>query len=505
MLYMFLLSALIATVLAAVLVLALKRERQATRLLREVVDSVPGGFVMWDPSDRLMLCNQAFRDTYALCGPALVRGKTFESVIRYGVSQGQYPQSIGKEDEFVRDLVQAHQRGSQTAERQLPNGRWILIHEERTPSGNIVAIRSDITAMKAALARVAEAHDVARHMASHDALTGLPNRVLFNERLDKAMQAFRDGGPAFSVLFLDLDHFKAVNDKLGHAGGDELLGVVAHRLSSGVRDGDIIARLSGDEFAMIVFGADAAAAAREVASALIVRVCAPYHLMTGPAAIGVSIGSAPVDTSCTRDELMSRADHALYEAKRAGRGTFRQFGAPRNWPRALCAPSGWLGEVAQDRATLTFLICGPDRHRGFDGRLQRGSCKGSRPNPAWPLPQDRDSVRHIGASSPCSALRRASLRGIAAIARVGVGPWQGIRHKIGLPRTGGAIPIRSSWSVTPNSCRRPTSSAVVPPRRLKVKTTTRTTWTLNRSSRPASRRSENDGGCSSTFAAAARA
>ncbi len=91
-------------------------------------------------------------------------GITFEALIRFGVSRGQYPQAIGREEEFVRDLVEAHQCGSQTAERQLPNGRWILIHEERTLSGNIVAIRSDITAMKTALAKVAEAHDVAHHM-----------------------------------------------------------------------------------------------------------------------------------------------------------------------------------------------------------------------------------------------------------------------------------------------------------------------------------------------------
>jgi diguanylate cyclase (GGDEF)-like protein len=325
MLNLILLSGLLAIALVAVLVVAYRRERHATQLLREVVDSVPGGFVMWGPDDRLVLCNQAFRDTYALCGPALKPGNSFESVIRFGVSQGQYPQAIGREDEFVRDLVQAHQRGSQTAERQLVNGRWILIHEERTRSGNIVAIRSDITAMKAALAKVAEAHDVARHMAHHDALTGLPNRVSFNERLDAAIRAFGEGGMAFSVLLLDLDHFKALNDELGHAGGDELLGVVAERLLSGSREGDFAARLGGDEFAMIVFGTDATEAARATASGLIVSVGAPYDLMTGRAEVGVSVGAALVEETCTRDELVNRADQALYQAKRAGRGTFRAF------------------------------------------------------------------------------------------------------------------------------------------------------------------------------------
>ena len=237
---------LIAAASLGALLTAIWREQRTRRLFREVADAIPGGLVMWDAQDRLMLWNQAFRDIYPLCGPAMKRGITFEALIRFGAAKGQYPQAVGREEEFVRDLVEAHQRGSQTAERQIANGRWILIHEERTASGNLVAIRSDITALKAALAKAAEAHDVAHHMAHHDALTGLPNRVLFHERVEAALRDLREGGPAVSVLCLDLDGFKAVNDALGHAGGDELLGAVAGRLSDAVKDGGTVARLGGD-------------------------------------------------------------------------------------------------------------------------------------------------------------------------------------------------------------------------------------------------------------------
>ena len=318
--------ALLGPLLAGLVLVAYRRERRAAELLREVVGAIPGGVVMWDRHDRLTMCNQVFRDIYALCEPTLTPGASFESIIRFGISQGQYPEAAGREEEFVRDLVQAHRRGSQTAERQLPNGRWILIHEERTPSGHIVAIRSDITAMKAALAAVAEAHDVAHHMAHHDGLTGLPNRVLFNASLGAAIDAYRAGGPGFALLCFDLDRFKVVNDTLGHAGGDELLAAVAERLRDETREGDVVARLGGDEFAMLVIADDPSTVAAVTARRLIAQVGAPYRLMTGRADIGVSVGAVLADATSTREGLMRQADQALYAAKKAGRGCARFAG-----------------------------------------------------------------------------------------------------------------------------------------------------------------------------------
>lgn len=317
------LTAVLGLVPAVLASIAYLRERRAADLLREVVGAIPGGFVMWDRHDRLVMCNQVFRDIYALCEPALTPGSSFESIIRFGILHGQYPEAVGREEDFVRDLVQAHRRGSQTAERQLPSGRWILIHEERTPSGHIVAIRSDITAMKSALAAVAEAHDVAHHMAHHDGLTGLPNRALFNTSLDAALDAHRTGGPGLAVLCFDLDRFKAVNDTLGHAGGDELLAAVAARLRDETREGDLVARFGGDEFAMLVIADDPSSEAAAVANRLIAHVGAPYRLMAGRADVGVSAGVALADAASTREDLMCRADQALYDAKAAGRGCAR--------------------------------------------------------------------------------------------------------------------------------------------------------------------------------------
>lgn len=173
-----------------------------------------------------------------------------------------------------------------------------------------------------------EAQARANHLALHDSLTGLPNRVLFRERLDQAFAGNRHDTRRISVLCLDLDHFKEVNDTLGHAFGDLLLAQVAERLLLCVRPNDTVARLGGDEFAVIqagVAGSDEAAAL----SLRIVDVIGKPFLIDGQELhVGISIGVAvPEETSNDPDKLLKCADIALYRAKQTGRGTVRFFEA----------------------------------------------------------------------------------------------------------------------------------------------------------------------------------
>ena len=160
------------------------------------------------------------------------------------------------------------------------------------------------------------------HMARHDTLTDLPNRALFQERMDDAVGRLQRGTP-FSLLCLDLDHFKAVNDGLGHGAGDELLRQVSQRLQSCVRDVDTIARLGGDEFAVILSGSASAEDAERIASQMVESVGAVYELNGHCVSIGLSVGIAlaPVYVN-TAETLLSRADRALYAAKASGRGRF---------------------------------------------------------------------------------------------------------------------------------------------------------------------------------------
>ncbi|HJU31635.1 MAG TPA: EAL domain-containing protein [Hyphomicrobiaceae bacterium] len=164
----------------------------------------------------------------------------------------------------------------------------------------------------------------AGHLALHDTLTGLPNRVLLNERLSQALSR-AEAGEAVATHMLDLDHFKHVNDAYGHGVGDKLLCVVAERLRGVVREADTVARMGGDEFAVvqsISSVADATALARRIVDA----VGAPYDIEGHLAVIGASVGIAlgPCD-GATPDQLLINADLALYRAKAQGRGEVRIF------------------------------------------------------------------------------------------------------------------------------------------------------------------------------------
>ncbi len=166
----------------------------------------------------------------------------------------------------------------------------------------------------------------ANHLAHHDPLSGLPNRVHFTKRLDSELSRIRDSGESVAVLFLDLDRFKEVNDTLGHEAGDELIRQVARRLGDALRGADMLSRFGGDEFAIIqtrVKGpGDSAALAQRVLEA----VQSPFQLSGGQVSVGVSIGIAiaPSD-SRERERIMKLADLALYRAKNEGRNRFCFF------------------------------------------------------------------------------------------------------------------------------------------------------------------------------------
>jgi diguanylate cyclase (GGDEF)-like protein len=186
------------------------------------------------------------------------------------------------------------------------------------PGGGSVVTHEDITERRRAEKQIA-------HMARHDSLTDLPNRVLFREQLAMAL-ANVHRGERLAVLYLDLDHFKSINDTLGHLAGDELLQAVARRLQGCLRDTDTVARVGGDEFAIIQTRIkepdDTAILARRVREA----ICAPYdiagHSVITDTTVGISI--AP-DDGVEPNDLIKNADMALYGAKSDGRGTYRFF------------------------------------------------------------------------------------------------------------------------------------------------------------------------------------
>jgi diguanylate cyclase len=159
-----------------------------------------------------------------------------------------------------------------------------------------------------------------RHLALHDPVCGLPNRIYFGERLETVIAEVRRGGPSAAVFYIDLDHFKDVNDTLGHHIGDELILAVTQRLSRTMRGDDLVARLGGDEFAIITTCSSDSYSLQAIAGRIIAAVCAPYQISGHNINIGASIGIAVIDRRA-RDaaDILRYADMALYRAKNEGR------------------------------------------------------------------------------------------------------------------------------------------------------------------------------------------
>jgi diguanylate cyclase (GGDEF)-like protein len=159
-----------------------------------------------------------------------------------------------------------------------------------------------------------------RHLALHDPVCGLPNRIYFGERLETVIAEVRRGGPSAAVFYIDLDHFKDVNDTLGHHTGDELILAVTQRLSRVMRGDDLVARLGGDEFAIITTCPSDSYSLQAIAGRIIAAVCAPYQISGHNINIGASIGIAAIDRRA-RDavDILRYADMALYRAKNEGR------------------------------------------------------------------------------------------------------------------------------------------------------------------------------------------
>jgi diguanylate cyclase (GGDEF)-like protein/PAS domain S-box-containing protein len=192
----------------------------------------------------------------------------------------------------------------------------VVSRDETGRAMRIVGTHMDITRRKEAEQQIA-------HMAMHDGLTGLANRVLFREKLEQALATARRQGDCFAILACDLDRFKAVNDTLGHPAGDALLRAIADRLRAVVRDGDTIARLGGDEFAIIVRGLDDRRSVGFFAQRVIEAVGQPVDLDGHAATVSVSIGIAlGTETSTEAEILFKHADTALYRAKAVGRNGY---------------------------------------------------------------------------------------------------------------------------------------------------------------------------------------
>ena len=242
----------------------------------------------------------------------------------YAVRDLAREQALESQARHSRALQQREAQGAsrQVSEHftELADGRYIAVSIQPMANGGMVMTHQDITEQRRSEAKIA-------HMALHDALTNLPNRVLLNERLEHTLFRSRRG-EMVATHILDLDHFKHLNDTLGHLAGDKLLQMVANRLRALVRNTDTVARMGGDGFAIVRVALAQIVDATSLAQRVITALSEPYDIDGQQVMIGTSVGItlAPSD-GLLPEQLIRNGDLALYRAKGDGRGTFRFFEA----------------------------------------------------------------------------------------------------------------------------------------------------------------------------------
>lgn len=311
-------------VFAALLMLVLARQRLATEalqaseaLFRATFHQAATGIAHIAPDGRILRANEKFCRMLGY-GLAELSTHTLFDLSDEGSRDEarRFLRQRLSEDSpvFAPEVEQAYRRKDGTV-------LWVcealgVVKDARGQPEFLVAVTQDITPRKELETRLS-------HEALHDALTGLPNRVMFHDRLNQALLSARRAGTAAAVLYIDLDGFKAANDEHGHAAGDRLLQLAARRLEACVRSEDTVARLGGDEFGLVLKTLTRAEDCERVAIKVINALAEPFVLEDGEVCISASVGVAAYPTHGENpDELVAHADAAMYAAKHAGKNRF---------------------------------------------------------------------------------------------------------------------------------------------------------------------------------------
>lgn|GEM_PF-2807635 len=282
-----------------------------------VFNNTAEGIVITAPNSTIIAVNQAFSEISGY-SPNEVMGKNIKMLKSGRHREAFYQemwQKISSTGRWQGEIYNRKKNGDIYPE-------WLTInaiYDHKNEVCQYVAIFSDISLLKKSLAEM-------DHLANHDALTGLPNRLLFNDRLKHALTRAQRDQQQIAVLFLDLDHFKSVNDNLGHKIGDELLCHVAKRLKAPLREVDTIARLGGDEFTIIMENISGKQDATITAKKILAAFKTPFHIKEHCFSMTTSIGiSLFPEHANTGEVLVENADMAMYLAKHTGKNNFQFY------------------------------------------------------------------------------------------------------------------------------------------------------------------------------------
>jgi diguanylate cyclase (GGDEF)-like protein len=304
------------------LILSQKNQLEAlNRCLDVALNNMGRGLSMFDAQARLIVCNKMYREIYALPEELTQPGTPLAELVRYHVKTEtgrDSAEEIEQQRKWIENHVAELTRGKSFSHIQhLKSGRIVLVSNQPLADGGWVDIQEDITEKRHAEQQI-------DWLARHDTLTEIANRHHFREQLKNWYGAQQASG-GFALHWIDVDHFKEVNDTFGHPVGDSLLKSVAKRLHRALRASDLVARLGGDEFAVLQAGAGRTQATK-LAKRLMRALGEPHRLLGHKVVAGASIGIALAPKHGSNpEELMKHADLALYSAKTSGRCTYVFF------------------------------------------------------------------------------------------------------------------------------------------------------------------------------------
>lgn len=283
------------------------------------VNNMFQGLSMFDENDRLVIWNKQFEEIFEAKAGSLHPGFTLYEAIC--ASDAYAPLSEKNKLKLAEEMTGTlHEPKPTEFLARLPDGRTLKVSHEPIEGKGSVQTTEDITERVRTDAQI-------RHMAHHDALTGVTNRILFNQRLEEATKRQEELGENSAIFCIDLDRFKEVNDTMGHAVGDRLLIEVAQRLKELLKAADTLSRLGGDEFAIIQAGVTDKNEVKNLAASITEEISLPYYIDGNEVIIGTSVGIVMCDTDNPGKpyELLRNADLALYKAKAERNGSYHFF------------------------------------------------------------------------------------------------------------------------------------------------------------------------------------
>jgi diguanylate cyclase (GGDEF)-like protein/PAS domain S-box-containing protein len=367
-------------ILASQVALAVERVTLTQELIRQRSEVVFRTLVQ-DTSDVILILDDEFTVRYgtpsarSIFGDVTVEGAPVASLAALNERVAAEPgASASRRFPAVEDAFSGLWRITRHDGRSLlVEVRYSDRRADLTVGGHVLTVR-DVTEQR-------QLEDELKHRVFHDALTGLPNRVLFADRATHGISLARRNGTTAAVLFIDLDDFKSINDTMGHSVGDELLIAAAGRLASVTRVSDTAARLGGDEFALLIENLAEPTGAEAFADRVVSAFCEPFQLATGSVLTTVTVGVATSDDSSDADQLLRHADLALYAAKQAGK---------RRWHRYVPTLSAGMVRRREMQAALEEAVTKSAFELAYqpivslaDGRISGLEALLRWPHPSW--------------------------------------------------------------------------------------------------------------------------